>query len=129
MEPIGAIKTQIVDFLSTAGASGVEVGLNDGPVLAEELKVDFVLGFVSFEGGEVDVEVEAGGVAGGAADYGGEGAVEEAGGGAPPRAAMAVVGEGDGVGGGAVGAGFGIVVDGDLFEGVGEVERWRLRRR
>lgn len=36
-------------------------------------------------------------------------------GGAPPHAAAVVVGEGDGVGGGAVGTGFGSVLDRFLF--------------
>lgn len=56
--------------------------MEDGEVLAEELEVDLVLGAVALEGGEVEVEVEAAGVAFRAMDECGEGSVEEAGGGA-----------------------------------------------
>lgn len=67
---------------------------------------------VAFEGGEVEVEVEAGGVAGWAPDEGGKGASMEAGGSAPPcSAAKAIVGEGDGVRSVAVGTSLGSVVD------------------
>lgn len=83
VEPISAIEPQVVNLLPVPGAGGVEVGLHDGPVIAQELEVDLVLRFVAFEGGEVEVEVEAAGVAGWALDEGAEGAVEEAGGGAP----------------------------------------------
>lgn len=111
--------------LSIAQSDSVEVGLDDGEVLAEELEVDLVLGAVAFEGGEVEVEVEAAGVASWALDEGREGAEEEAGGGAPPSAAAAVEGEDDGGGGGVVGAGFGAVVDGDFRKEFGLVEeRW-----
>lgn len=104
---------------------GEIIGLNNGHILAEELEVDLVLRLVAFEGGEVEVEVEAAGVAPGALDEGAEGAVPEAGGGAPPGAAAVVEGEGDGVGGGAVVAGLRGVVDGDLLQGLGLVlERW-----
>lgn len=125
VKPIGAIEAQIVNLLPAARAGGVEIGLDDGPVLAEELEVDLVLGLVALEGGEVDVEVEAGGVAAGALDVGPKDAVEEAGGGAPPGATAVVEGEGDGVGVGAVVAGLRGVVDGDLLQGLGVVEmRW-----
>lgn len=86
------------------------------------------MGLVPFEGGEVEVEVESRGVAFGAENEGAEGAVEEAGGGAPPCAAEVVIGEGDGVGFGGVGAGLGAVVDGDLIERMGlVVVRWWVR--
>lgn len=93
----------------------------DGLVLSQEFEIDLVLRFVAFEGGKVDVEIEAVGVAFGALDEGAEGAVVEAGGGPPPCAAAVVVGEGDGVGVRTMGAGFWGVVDGDLFEGLGVV--------
>ncbi|PON79372.1 hypothetical protein PanWU01x14_011070 [Parasponia andersonii] len=126
VEPIGAIETQIVDLLIVPGAGGVEVGLDDRMVFAQELEIDLVLGPVALEGGEVEVEVEAAGVAAGAADLGAEGAVAEARGRAPPSAAAVVEGEGDGVGVGAVSAGLCGVVYGDLFQGLGLVERWSL---
>lgn len=84
MKPIGAIEPQIVNLLSVASPASVEIGLHDRLVFAQELEVDLVLGFVAFEGGEVDVEIEAAGVAFGTLDEGAEGAVEEAGSGAPP---------------------------------------------
>lgn len=56
------------------------------------------MGLVAFERGQIDVEVEAAGVAFGALDEGAKGAVLETGGGAPPRAAAVVKGEGDGGG-------------------------------
>ncbi|PON85209.1 LOW QUALITY PROTEIN: hypothetical protein TorRG33x02_190530, partial [Trema orientale] len=109
----------------------VAVGLDDRTVFAQELEIDLVLGPVALEGGEVEVEVEAAGVAAGAAYLGAEGAVAEGPGGAPPSAAAVVEGEGDEVGVGAVSAGLWVVVYGDLFQGLGLMERWSLwfRRR
>ncbi|KAF7844678.1 hypothetical protein G2W53_001583 [Senna tora] len=121
VKPIGAIEPQVVNPLPVPAPAGEEIRLHDGLVLPQELEVDLVLGFVALEGGEVDVEIEAAGVAFGALDEGSEGAVVESGGGAPPCAAAVVVGEGDGVGFRAVGTGVGGVVDGDLFEGLGVV--------
>lgn len=116
-----------MDLLPVSGAGGVKVGLNDCTVFAQELEVDLVLGLVAFEGGEVEVEVEAAGVAARAADMGAECAVLEARGGAPTSAAAVVEGEGYGVGVGAVRAGLWGVVYGDLFERLGLVKWWSLR--
>lgn len=127
VKPIGAIEPKIVDLLSFPSPRRVEVCLHDGLVFPQKFEVDLVLGFVAFEGGKVDVEIEAAGVAFGALDEGAEGAVVEAGGGAPPCAAAVVVGEGDGVGFRAVGTCFWSVIDGDLFEGLGVVVVVRLR--
>lgn len=125
VEPIRAIETQLVNALPVASAGGVVVGLHNGHVLAQELEVDLVLRFVALEGGEVEVEVEAAGVACRTLNEGAEGAIEEFRSGAPPSAAAVVEGEGDGVGVGAVAAGFWGVVYGDLFEGLGFwVESW-----
>lgn len=125
VEPIGAVETQLVNALPITGAGSVVVSLHDGLVLAQELEVDLVLRFVTLEGGEVEVEVEAAGVACRTLNEGAEGAVEEPRSGAPPSAAAVVEGEGDGVGVGAVAAGFWGVVYGDLFEELGFwVESW-----
>ncbi|KAL0913970.1 hypothetical protein M5K25_017465 [Dendrobium thyrsiflorum] len=115
-----------MDLLSTANATSVNVGLDGGIVLAEELEVDLVLVLVAFEGGEVDVIVEAAGVAGRATDARGKSAIEEAGRGSPSGAAAVVVGDVDLPGVGRVEAGIGSVVDGDLVEGCGVVDRLEL---
>lgn len=125
MEPIGAIESEAVDALPVSGSGGEVVGLNDGPVVAEELEVDLVLTLVAFEGGEVEVEVEAAGVAAGALDEGAEGSVEEPGRGAPPGPSAVVVGEGYGVGVGTVGTGLWGVVYRDLLQRLGLwVKHW-----
>jgi len=118
----------MVDPLLVSCAFGVEVRLYDGPVAAQKLEVDLVLGLVALQGGEVEVEVEAARVAGGTPDEGGERTGAEAGGGAPPRAAAVVVGEGDGVGGGAVGTGLGGVVDRNLLQRLGRcIGHWNVK--
>ena len=49
-------------------------------------------------------------------------------GGAPPHAAAVVVGEGDGVGGGAVGTGFGSVLDRNLLQRLGRcIGHWNVK--
>lgn len=70
---------------------GVIVSLYDGLVFAQELEVYLVLGLVPLEGGEVEVEVEATGVAAGALDVGAECSILEPGGGPPTSAAAVVV--------------------------------------
>lgn len=103
---------------------GVVISLNNGLVFAEEFKVDLVLGFVAFERGEVNVEVEAAGVSFGALNEGAESAIEIASGGAPPGYAAVVVCESDGVGLRTVSAGFWGVVNGDFLYRFGIVEHW-----
>ena len=98
MKPIRTVETQIVYSFSVSSPRSVVICLHDSLVFAQEFEVNFVLGLVAFERGQIDVEVEAAGVAFGALDEGAKGAVLETGGGAPPRAAAVVKGEGDGGG-------------------------------
>ena len=70
-----------MDLFHVSHTFGEVVCLYDVPVTAEKLEVDLVLGLVSLQGGEVEVEVEAARVAGGAPDEGGERAGVKAGGG------------------------------------------------
>ena len=105
----------MVDLLSVSSPSSVIVSLHNGFVFAYELEIDLVLGPVSFERREVDVEVEAAGVSSGTLNEGAESAVEEPSGGPPPCTATMVVDEGDGVGVRAMSAGLGSVIDGDSF--------------
>ena len=128
MEPLGGVEPQMVDPFVVPRAPGEEVCLYEGPVAAQKLEVDFVLGLVALQGGEVEVEIEPASVAAGALDEGGEGARVEAGVRAPPRAAAGVVGEGDGVGDGTVGTGLGSVVDGDLLQRLGGVREGKCFR-
>lgn len=111
--------------LSVPSPCSVVVCLDNGLVFTQEFEVDLVLRLVAFEGREVDVEIETASVALWALDFGTERAVEEASGGAPPRAAAVVEGYCDGVRFREVSADFGAVVDGDLFEGLGLVG-WSL---
>lgn len=76
------------------------------------------MGFVTFKRRKIDVEVEATGVALRALDEGAEGAIEEAGGTPPPSPTAVIIGEGNGIGHGAVGAGLWSVVYGDLLDGM-----------
>ncbi|KAG0472722.1 hypothetical protein HPP92_014579 [Vanilla planifolia] len=115
-----------MDLLLSADSGCVHVGLHRVVVLSQELEVDLVLGFVTLEGGEVDVVIEAAGVTLRAADPGAECAVEEAGSGAPSRAATLIVGDVDLASGRGVEAGFGGVVDGDFLKDSRAVERWDL---
>lgn len=112
-----------MDLLSVASTSGIVVGLHQSPIPAQELEVYLVLGLVSFHGGEVDVEIEAAGVSGGALDAGAESAVEEPCGGPPPCTSAVIVDKGYGIGVGTVSAGLRGVVNGDLFEGLGFMVR------
>jgi len=118
----------MVDPFVVPRAPREEVCLYEGPVAAQKLEVDLVLGLVALLGGEVEVEIETVGVALGALDEGGEEARVEAGGRAPPRAAADVVGEGDGVGDSTVGTGLGSVVDGDLLQLLGGVRERKCIR-
>ncbi|WVZ16335.1 hypothetical protein V8G54_009317 [Vigna mungo] len=128
VEPLGGVEPQMVDLFVVPGAPTEEVCLYEGPVAAQKLEVDLVLGLVALLGGEVEVEVETVSVAAGALDESREGAGVEAHGRAPPRAAADVVGEGDGVGDGTVRTGLGSVVDGDLLQWLGGVRERKCIR-
>ena len=110
-----------MNLLSVAGPGGVIVSLNNFLVFSQEFEVDFVLRFVPFKGREIDVEIEAAGVAFWAFDESAECSIQEASGGSPPCAAAVVVGESDGIGLGAMETGFWGVVDSYFFEGMGLV--------
>lgn len=99
----------------------VVISLYDGLVFTKKLKVDLILGLVTFERRKIDVEVKATRVTFGALDERTESAVMKAGGTAPPCAPTVVVCESDGIGLRAVSACLWGVVYGDLVNGLGLV--------
>lgn len=66
-----------MNLFSVSNTITLIVCLNDCSVFAEKLEIDFVLWFITFEGGKVEVEVETTCVSFRDLDFGGEGSVEE----------------------------------------------------
>jgi len=95
--------------------------LYDGLVFTKKLKVDLILGFVTFKRRKIDVEVKATRVTFGTLDERTESAVKKAGGTAPPCAPTVVVCESDGIGLRAVSACLWGLVYGELVNGLGLV--------
>ncbi|RHN40066.1 hypothetical protein MtrunA17_Chr8g0350721 [Medicago truncatula] len=74
MKPIRRIKTKLVNLFINITVR-VIVGLNDGAIFAEKLKINLILQFITFERGKVEVEVEAICVTFWSLNFGGEGSV------------------------------------------------------